>query len=218
MTQYIWNPGGISGQSIVVKTQATYTLTTINPDGCKAHDTTRITVPPNNLKPPAIADTNVCYGETATLIVAASNVSWFSIPLGGTPIATGSSYTTTNIYGLTTYYVSDVIGGCVSPRKPVNVDTTDCSGTYIPNVFTPNGDGSNDKFTVTIKGAKCFKGEIFNRWGVKVYEWTDPLGGWNGKIQQTNMPASDGVYYFIITYCDYLGAPGTKHGFLSLVR
>jgi gliding motility-associated-like protein len=218
MTQYIWNPGGISGQSIVIKTQATYTLTTINSDGCKAKDSSKVTVTPNNLKPPVIADTNVCYGETATLIVATSIVSWYSALTGGTPIATGPSFTTTAIYGLNTYYVSDIIGGCLSPRKPVNVDTTDCNGTYIPNVFTPNGDGSNDKFIVTIKGAKCFKAEIFNRWGVKVYEWTDPLGGWDGKIQQTNLPASDGVYYFIITYCDYLGAPGTKHGFVTLIR
>jgi len=219
MSQYVWNPGGISGQTIVVKTAGTYTLITTDSNSCKAHDSTEVVITPNNTKPPMVSDTNVCPGTVATLVVnSGSNVSWYLFPSGGTPIATGASFTTPIINGFTVYYVNNEQNGCVSPRGAVNVDTTNCNAQYIPNVFTPNGDGQNDIFKVTIKGATCFHGEIFNRWGVKVYEWDNALGGWDGIIMQTNKMASDGTYYYIIKYCDYLGKSGTKDGFLTLIK
>ncbi len=219
MSQYIWNPGGVSSQTLVVYTTGTYTLITTNSDGCKARDSSKIIANPNNTKPPIVADTNVCLGEQATLSISGSgSASWYSVPIGGTPIAIGPSYTTPAISGATLFYVQEVIGGCITPRSTVKVDTTDCDGTYFPNVFTPNGDNQNDVFKPNIKGTTCFHAEIFNRWGVKVYEWDDPLGGWNGIIMQTKLPASDGVYYYIIKYCTYLGAKGTKEGFLTLIR
>ena len=63
-----------------------------------------------------------------------------------------------------------------------------------PNVFTPNGDGINDIFY--IPGAlalRDFNCVIFNRWGRKVYEWSDPKAGWDGS------GSNDGVYYYIVT-------------------
>lgn len=218
MSTYIWNPGGLSGQTIIVKNAGTYTLLTTDSNTCKAKDSATIIVNPNNTKPPAVSDTNVCPGSVATLNVSGSNVTWYAVPAGGTPIATGNSFTTPVINNFTVYYVNNYVGGCISPLASVNVDTTDCNGEYFPNVFTPNGDGQNDVFKVTIKGATCFHGEIYNRWGVKIYEWGDELGGWDGIIMQTHKLASDGVYYYIVTYCDYLGKPGKKEGFVQLLK
>jgi len=219
MTQYVWNPGGLSGQSIVVKTAGTYTLITTDSNSCKAHDSTDVVVTANNVKPPMVSDTNVCPGTVATLKVnSGTNVAWYLFQTGGTPIATGASLTTPIINGYTVYFVQDEQNGCISPRAGVSVDTTNCGGEYIPNVFTPNGDGQNDIFKVTVKGATCFHGEIFNRWGVKVYEWNDALGGWDGIIMQTHKIAADGTYYYIINYCDYLGKQGKKDGFLTLIK
>lgn len=67
-----------------------------------------------------------------------------------------------------------------------------------PNVFTPNGDGINDKLTFKMQTLKSVEGYIFNRWGKKVYEWTDINDeGWDGTINGGS-PASPGVYFWII--------------------
>lgn len=67
----------------------------------------------------------------------------------------------------------------------------------VPNVFTPNGDGVNDVFRVQMLSVTSFHAVIINRWGRKVYEWSDPDGGWDGRINGTY--ASPGTYYYIVT-------------------
>lgn len=67
----------------------------------------------------------------------------------------------------------------------------------VPNVFTPNGDGKNDVFRVRGLSLESFHGVIINRWGRKIYEWSDPDGGWDGRIN--GKYASPGTYYYIIT-------------------
>lgn len=64
----------------------------------------------------------------------------------------------------------------------------------IPNAFSPNGDGQNDVFKVKegYQSIVSFHGYIFNRWGKKIYEWTDIGGGWDGG------GAKDGVYFVVI--------------------
>ena len=66
----------------------------------------------------------------------------------------------------------------------------------VPNVFTPNGDGMNDEFRVVYRSIKEFHGWVYNRWGHKVYEWTDPSKGWDGTIGGS--PAAEGAYYYVI--------------------
>ena len=66
----------------------------------------------------------------------------------------------------------------------------------IPNVFTPNGDGVNDEFRVAYRSLIEFQAEVFNRWGRKVYEWTDPAKGWDGTINGRD--ASPGAYFYSI--------------------
>ena len=67
-----------------------------------------------------------------------------------------------------------------------------------PNVFSPNGDGKNDIFFISATNLVEFKGEIFSSaTGEKVFEWSDPAQGWNGKING-NDDAPEGIYYFVI--------------------
>ena len=67
----------------------------------------------------------------------------------------------------------------------------------VPNVFTPNGDGKNDVFMALALSVEHFHGVILNRLGRKVYEWSDPKGGWDGRIH--GKYATPGTYYYIIT-------------------
>lgn len=81
----------------------------------------------------------------------------------------------------------------------------------VPNVFTPNGDGSNDEFRVSYRSLKEFHCWIYNRWGHLVYEWTDPAKGWDGTI--AGKPAAEGAYYYVIralgtdAESDYISKP-----------
>lgn len=67
----------------------------------------------------------------------------------------------------------------------------------VPNVFTPNGDGINDVFYVQTLSVESFKAVIINRWGNKLYEWTNPEEGWDGRVN--GRYASPGTYYYIVT-------------------
>jgi len=169
-----------------VKNGGTYTLTATDNNGCKAKDSVKINVTPNNIAPPLVADTVVCPGEYVTLVASGSgNVTWYSAFNGGSVLGTGNTYTTPTLQTSAIYFFDQQSGGCTSNRDSVNVNITDCGGLYFPNVFTPNGDGDNDAFKITIKGAKCFDCKIYNRWGVLVYEWNNPNEGWNGIIRQS---------------------------------
>ena len=66
----------------------------------------------------------------------------------------------------------------------------------VPNVFTPNGDGMNDQFKVAYRSITDFHGTVYNLWGRKVYEWTDPADGWDGTIH--GKQAAEGVYFYVI--------------------
>lgn len=82
----------------------------------------------------------------------------------------------------------------------------------VANIFTPNGDGSNDKFSFNRLSVKSFNAQIFNRWGKKVFEWTDPKDGWDGSESQS------GVYYYIVTMTNLTGQVEELHGTITLMK
>lgn len=75
-----------------------------------------------------------------------------------------------------------------------------CPEYTLPNVFSPNGDGQNDLFEpFPYRYIDSIELIVFNRYGVKVFETTDPDIKWNGSDENTGEPCPDGVYYFVIT-------------------
>jgi gliding motility-associated-like protein len=73
---------------------------------------------------------------------------------------------------------------------------------FIPNSFTPDQNGLNDRFRVFTKGIESGKMKIFNRWGEKIYQTNQVLKGWDGTIQDSE--AESGVYIYVVklTYPD----------------
>jgi gliding motility-associated-like protein len=88
---------------------------------------------------------------------------------------------------------------------------------FIPNAFSPNGDGRNDTyfpFTVNIKEIKFFR--IFNRWGELVFE-TKAFGeGWNGVYK--NKPQPGDVYVWTAEAICYDGTVIRRSGNVLLLR
>ncbi len=71
---------------------------------------------------PVVANASVCGSDSVTLQSTTANTFWFATSTGGTPLATGSSFTTPELTATTTYYVSPFNGACTNvPRIPVTV-------------------------------------------------------------------------------------------------
>lgn len=103
---------------------------------------------------------------------------------------------------------------CVTPQLyPIPSST-------LPNVFTPNGDGFNDKWYPIQQGIKTMSCTIFNRWGNSVFEISsiDPADGWDGTNKNTGADCSDGVYSFIYEAEALNGETFKGQGFIHLIK
>lgn len=216
---YTWNPGEAQGTELTVFETGTYTLTTTDGNGCsKVSTPVNVTMVENNLLPPYAKDTAICPDGYAVLTtVANATIYWFEDAVSETPIETGPVYTTPNLNENTTYYVQQKSAYCLSEKAAVQVEMDDCEGIEIPSVFSPNGDGINDVFYFPQKGGTCFRCRIYSRWGRLLYEWTDQDQGWDGTIQSTGGKVQDGVYYYLLDYCDYREISIREAGFLEVL-
>jgi gliding motility-associated-like protein len=99
----------------------------------------------------------------------------------------------------------------------------DNSQVFIPNTFTPNGDGYNDKFIISGKGLGLISHmTVFNRWGQIMYDAqnipaNDMSYGWDGTFKGEVLPPD--VYMYVVEVsCETEGAVFKFHGDISLVR
>ena len=84
----------------------------------------------------------------------------------------------------------------------------------VPNVFTPNGDGRNDYFTIKTNGVTTYKLDIYNRWGAIVYEFEGKRIMWDGR-SSAGVTLESGTYFYVLTSED---GTYSKHGFVFLVH
>jgi gliding motility-associated-like protein len=112
-------------------------------------------------------------------------------------------------YSPTLYIYNDQ--GCQDSYS-ISILVDDVYSILIPNVFTPNGDASNDVFTIKTKFIDELNVKIFNRWGKEMYQITEPGGFWDGG------DASDGTYFFILNATSTNGETIEKTGTISLIR
>lgn len=84
--------------------------------------------------------------------------------------------------------------GCGSGTSSVKIKVY--KNVFIPNAFTPNGDGTNDRFRIiAADNYKQFKLLIFNKWGKIIYSTTDIIDGWDGRFKGELQPTGSYVYY-----------------------
>lgn len=85
-----------------------------------------------------------------------------------------------------------------------------------PQVFTPNGDGINDKFRIYERNLRNFKILIFDRWGQIIYTSYDPNFEWDGTHEGRECQQSAYVYHIVAIGEDNLDYKRT--GIINLVR
>ena len=109
------------------------------------------------------------------------------------------------------YFVTVVDGnGCITTDQ-ITINVEKGREVFIPNAFTPNGDGNNDRFWVYPGGevAKVHEFRVFNRWGEQVFGATnfdpftqDDTNGWDGTLDSKKMNPAVFVYYVDIEFID----------------
>lgn len=72
---------------------------------------------------------------------------------------------------------------------------------FIPNVFSPNNDDINDRFLVEYSGSQPIDLQVFDRWGVRVYQSKNKTQGWNG-LDENGSAVSEGVYFYRLVVGD----------------
>ncbi len=107
----------------------------------------------------------------------------------------------------------------ISNPSPVIIGTGTIKDNDIPNLFSPNGDGTSDTFKISgIEDFPDFKIQIYDRWGSEVYNYnnngnTNPIW-WDGNFK--GKPVPEGVYYYTLDFNDGITKPKTS--FIELIR
>jgi gliding motility-associated-like protein len=109
-------------------------------------------------------------------------------------------------HGLSTCFGTARLHVDVLPELPV----------YIPNSFTPNGDGNNDVFEIYGQGIKEVNLTIFNRWGELVYKTNSQYAGWDGTYKGELQLPQVFTYHAVITFLN--DKKLDKTGSITLVR
>lgn len=181
---YLWSTGDIT-QTIVVNAVGTYWVTVHSGD-CVFTDTiTMVMDQLVNLGP----DISLCNTFSVTLNAGTAASYYWS---------TGSTSQTIEPQEPGEYWVFVSTNNCTSS------DTIELTGMpgesvlYIPNSFTPNHDGFNERFLAYCPNVVTFHMQIFNRWGELIFETSDILQGWDG-IYKGKLVQED-TYVYVIDY------------------
>lgn len=232
---YLWNDAsGQTGSTAIGLVAGDFTITVTDANGCTAEATATVdppavvlnadfTVSPETgLQPMNIAVTNLSEGGTT--------YEW--IFGDGNTITTFDTaafeflYADSGTFTLTLIAYNDVTGCSDTLVLENGIYVEPTSFINVPNVITPNGDGINDMFPIDpvqnnffpfdIRNIYDFNGEIYNRWGQRVYQWTQPLAGWDGR-STSGLNLNNGTYYFVITAKGVDGDSVTDYEFKGAV-
>jgi gliding motility-associated-like protein len=205
--QYLWQDG--STLPVYSVTGGGSYAVSVKKNSCVVRDTINV-----DLIIPSLSilenDTIICKGEQIILHVAASPESNFLWNTG-----TGGLSTETNGVGVYTVAATNI---CGTFHDSVRVKEKDCPCiVFVPNAFSPNGDGRNEMFDVNVR-CPFLNGYllmVYNRYGQKIFESLRPEKGWNGWYNGN--PADPGTYFYYLKYKD--GQKETrKKGDLILIR
>lgn len=219
---YTWQPAGTLTSPRKPATIAwpkdttVYIVTVTDTLGCPKAVPDSVTV---NVVPPVPAfagnDTIIIKGQPLQLNASGGEVYQWSPPDGldrtdiPNPI---TNYNNDITYHLQVYTKEGCLG-----EDDIKVRFMSGPNIYVPNAFTPNGDGQNDVFRplpVGITKLELFR--VFNRWGEEVFRTNEYMKGWDGKTR--GRVADAGTYVWIVQGTNTAGELVEKRGTVTLIR
>jgi|GEM_PF-787489 len=210
---YLWQDG--SAFPVFYASQVgTYWVKVRDQNGCKASDTARIVSIQENPKDFLESVDQICSQGQLPLQVNAIGI-WASYLWSDS--STGRSITV-DAPGQYWLQVSTA-AGCTA-RDTVMINGMACPlGIFFPGAFSPNNDGHNDVYRPQVYAVlDKFYMAIYDRWGVKVFETTDPYKGWDGKFNGQPQKEDTFVWYAQYRLRSEHGKETVKKGTFVLVR
>jgi gliding motility-associated-like protein len=212
---YNWSPSGGTNAIASFPSAGSFTLTVTDANNCTVTKTVVIpgTYPVANFKP--TPDT-ISPGDSIEFVNLSSGANtWYWTFGDGNSSIDSMPYHIYTIGGSYVVYLkvtskfgcTDSISGTIYVTESIEV----------PNIFTPNGDGINDVFHVNARGMANYRIDIYDRWGLLIFEGIGPGNDWTGRTMSGEL-ASVGTYYYIITASDNNGKSFNQKGYLELIR
>lgn len=202
-------------------TSGAYTVTVTDQNFCTASETVNVDV---------VGNLAISISASQTLIDPGQNVQLEVDLLNG---ATDGSYswtpntdiTCTNCSNPTvspedniTYVVGVTTADGCTATDSISIEIIEpCAEFFLPNTFTPNGDGENDEFCFF--GQECVESYhlvVFNRWGEIVFESKDEAECWNGEFNDQALNTGSFAFKLMITSTE--GEEVIKSGKITLIR
>ena len=225
---YQWSPvtdldnSGIADPTVEKpRNSRTYQLMVTDALGCRSLRPAKVTV--TVIPPPVIFignDTSVIGGQPVPLNVEDINNSGFS-SYTWTPAEGLSDPSIRNpvasVYQSATYtVVASTSSGCEASAS-ISLKVYSAAGIFVPNAFTPNGDGHNDVLKALPVGIARFQYfAVYARWGQRVFFTTDAGQGWDGMAGGQRQ--SPGTYVWMAGGIDYRGQLIERKGTVILIR
>jgi gliding motility-associated-like protein len=204
----LWQPDNIQSDSLLINQAGEYTLTTTAPH-CTFNTIYKVTSVEEGLSI-AQGDTNICTQRPLNLHAELKNISNMQWNTGSKEPGI--------IVNESGQYIASANGICGPLADTVNITAGDCSCLhFVPNAFTPNKDGLNDKlFTYLHCEPRQYRFNVYNRWGKLVWHTDDVNKHWDGT--QDGKPADMGVYFYYMEYRDPLNEKQSHKGEVHLLR
>ena len=221
---YSYNGVTNSGGSFSNLPVGDYTVMVNDAHGCAKTFSTTIYQPDSIIVYVEPMDSiNLMLGESQVVTLSSnySDVEFNWSPLWGVTCA-DCSQNNVGPYNSTTYTITASVSPngnvcSASIRLPIHVIPD--YRLYIPNAFSPNGDGANDVYEIfgNKKAIKYLDFRVFNRWGEKIYESNDINFKWDGRYKGNLLPPAEYVYFLSIVFLDAHTEPQNK-GTITILR
>ena len=211
---YQWQDGSIDS-IFTVSSSALYWVKVINTEGCFHSDSVAIKI--INLKADFGYEEIPCTNQIQFINLSSDTLSSHWDFGDGTTSNENNpiyAYKINEKFTVILVINSDVICSDTTQLIIPFEDDAAADTLFVPNIFTPNGDGKNDYFEITGGDTPCNNSNrlmIFNRWGGKVFEVKGNELKWDGAKNGVNL--ANGVYFYILE-----GEGFKKRGSLTLLR
>lgn len=213
---YVWNTGE-EGDAIVVTEAGTYTVTASNACG-SAEATVQVIVPDLN----ASFDPSITEGGAPLPVGFVNTGSTEGTQIGwdfgdGTGSGDVSPIHTFEVPGSYLVVLTITGQGCTVQAEALIDVGEPFSTIVVPNVFTPNGDGVNDLFSVDSEGLRTLDMAIMNRWGQEVFRMERPGQSWDARTF-AGETAPEGTYFYVLKATGHDGRVHEVNGTFTLLR
>lgn len=153
-------------------------------------------------------DTTLCLEQTVTLNGGSATAYLWS---------NSSTTSSINVSTSGNYWLKASIGNC-NKTDTISVLISECRNEIeLPNIFTPNNDGTNDNFIpIKYNGISKANLNIYNRWGEKLFYTDNLLLGWNGNYNENI--CSERTYFWVVQYTTITNESKNLKGFVTLEK